>query len=361
MKRSKFLVGIVTSLSISILLSGLANADTKIMRASVLGATEVLNVSENTTKVAVATPQKSLENCVYETAKNQTFNAQTISVRRKLKVDTNEVFRVTAFVKNSGNTPWFSGKSTCTGPHVSLGTDNPRDAKSQLYAEELDGVVSTNWEGNNRVGMDQLRVDPGYVASFTFFSRSPKNADVLKENLTPVVEGIKWMDEAKLSFDLMVGDTGMLPGDIRLRMFYANQSGSAADIPVDGEKTINITLSTQKMAIKLGDYVVREFTISSGASSTPTPRGEFSIMLKQETRVGGKAPHYIMPNFMMFDARGYGLHALPSLRGRGDAFWTEAREHIGIPVSHGCVRMLPEESQFVFDFADIGTKVHIER
>jgi len=360
MKKSKFLVGVVTSLSMSILLSGLANADTKIMRASVLGVAEAVNTTGEPAKIAVTTP-KPLENCAYETPKNQTFNAQTISVRRKLKIDTNEVFRVTTFVKNAGNMPWFSGKSTCKGPHVSLGTDKPRDSASMLYANQLDGVVDTNWEGNNRVGMDQLRVDPGYVASFTFFSRSPKNVDVLKENLTPVVEGIKWMDEAKLSFDLMVGDTGMLPGDVRLRMFYANQSGSVMNIPVDGEKSINVYLDTQKMKIKLGDYVVREFTISSGASSTPTPRGDFNIILKQETRVGGKAPHYIMPNFMMFDNRGYGLHALPSLRGRGDAFWTEAREHIGIPVSHGCVRMLPEESQFAFDFADIGTKIHIER
>lgn len=360
MKKSKFLVGMVTSLSISIMLSGLANADTKIMRASVLGVAEAVNTTGEPAKIAVVTP-KPLENCAYETPKNQVFNAQTISIRRKLKIDTDEVFRVTVFVKNAGNMPWFSGNSTCGGPHVSLGTDKPRDSASMLYAKELDGVVDTNWEGNNRIGMDQLRVDPGYVASFTFFSRSPKTADVLKENLTPVVEGIKWMEDAKMSFDLMVGDTGMLPGDVRLRMFYANQSGSVLDIPVDGEKTINIFLDTQKMRVKLGDYVVREFTVSTGASSTPTPRGDFSIMLKQETRVGGKAPHYIMPNFMMFDGRGYGLHALPSLRGRGDSFWTEAREHIGIPVSHGCVRMLPEESQFVFDFADIGTKVHIER
>ncbi|MDP2642426.1 MAG: L,D-transpeptidase [Candidatus Peregrinibacteria bacterium] len=354
MKRSKFLIGIVTALSLSILISGLANADTKIMRASVFSANDFENV-------AVNVPKMPAENCVYETPENKSFKAQTIAVRRKLKIDTDEVFRVTVFVKNAGNMPWFSGKSTCTGPHVSLGTDKPRDSASQFYAKELDGVVDTNWEGNNRIGMDQLRVDPGYTASFTFFSRSPKSADILKENLTPVVEGITWMDEAKFSFDLMVGDSGMMPADVRLRMFYANQSGSAMDIPIDGEKSFHLNLDTQKMHIKLGDYVVREFTISSGASATPTPRGEYSVILKQEVRVGGKEPHYIMPNFMMFDNRGYGFHALPSLRGRGDAFWTEAQSHIGIPVSHGCVRMLPEESQFAFDFADIGTKVHIER
>ncbi len=361
MKRNKFLFGIVTSISISIILSGLASADTTMIKASVLPAPDTGKVIGERAKVLAPVPAKPIENCAYETPTNQDFNAQIISTRRKLKIDTNEVFRVTVFVKNAGNMPWFSGKSTCKGPHVSLGTDKPRDSASQFYAKELDGVVDTNWEKNNRIGMDQLRVDPGYTASFTFFSRSSKKADVFKENLTPVVEGIKWMDEAKVSFDLMVGDTGSLPGDVRLRMFYANQSGSVMDIPVDGEKSINISLDNQKMIVKLGDYVVREFTISSGASSTPTPRGDFHIILKQETRVGGKEPHYIMPNFMMFDERGYGLHALPSLRGRGDSFWTEAREHIGIPVSHGCVRMLPEESQFLFDFADVGTPVHIQR
>ncbi|MFA6305669.1 MAG: hypothetical protein WC651_02985, partial [Candidatus Gracilibacteria bacterium] len=139
MKRNKFLFGIVSLLSMSIMFSGLANADTKSMSASVLGVTEA-------TKIAAAVPKKPAENCAYETPKNQDFSAQTISVRRKLKIDTNEIFRVTVFVKNSGNMPWFSGKSTCSGPHLSLGTDKPRDSASQFYAKQLDGVVDTNWE-----------------------------------------------------------------------------------------------------------------------------------------------------------------------------------------------------------------------
>ena len=79
-------------------------------------------------------------------------------------------------------------------------------------------------------------------------------------------------------------------------------------------------------------------------------------------RIGAKPPHYVMPKFMMFRQGGYGIHALPSLsRKGGDVFWTEARSHIGRPVSHGCIRVLPEDANFVYDFAEVGTPVDVQR
>ena len=111
----------------------------------------------------------------------------------------------------------------------------------------------------------------------------------------------------------------------------------------------------------LDNLSIAEFRVSSGAAKTPTPVGETSITLKQETRIGGKSPHYIMPKFMWFRTGGYGFHALPSLKTDGGFFWTEARNHIGIPVSHGCIRLLPEDADFLYDFADIGTRVKVQR
>ena len=293
--------------------------------------------------------------CGFEAPDDKTYGAQLVAVRRQLRVNTNENFRVKVFMKNTGSMPWFANKSTCLGPKASLGTDNERDHESVFYEEGLDG-----WESYNRVAMDQYRTNPGEIASFTFIAKAGSRADVYKEYFAPVMKDIQWIDDARFSFDVMVGDTGDRASDIRKKMTYATVSGSVSDIDLSAEKVVVVDLSEQNLYIKLGDYVVRKFRVSTGAAATPTPVGETSIFLKQHVRVGNKPPHYVMPKFQMFRAGGYGFHALPSLGGDGGIFWTEARNHIGIPVSHGCVRLLPEDADWLFDFTDIGTKVIVQ-
>ncbi|MFA6918293.1 MAG: L,D-transpeptidase [Candidatus Gracilibacteria bacterium] len=313
------------------------------------------------TQAKVEIPQVPQVSCEYEVPKSEKYSAQVIEVRTKLRVETEEEFKVKVFMENTGNTPWFSAKSNCSGPIVNLGTDSERDHESVFYSPKANGGDS-NWVGANRVGLDQLRVDPGAVASFTFRVKAGEDPDVYKEYMTPVVEGVTWIDGAGVSFTVMIGDTGEDTAVINKKMLFAGESGSVMELDLDAEKRIAVDLSEQKMTVYLGDHLVREFYVSTGAAKTPTPPGNYSISLKQEVRVGGKAPHYVMPKFMMFKAGGYGIHALPSLsRKGGDLFWTEARSHIGRPVSHGCIRVLPEDADFVYQYADIGTKVVVQR
>ncbi len=295
--------------------------------------------------------------CGFDLPEEKTYNSQLIAIRKKLRVEPGETFRVKVFFKNTGTMPWFSNKSTCLGPKMSLGTDRDRDRESDFYGEDLQG-----WESPNRIGMDQFRADPGQIASFTFYAKAGDFRDIVKEYFTPVVKDIQWIESSQFSFDVMIGDTGENAGDLRKKMSYAYKSGSVNDIDLNAEKTLLVDLSEQNLYVKLGDYEIKKFRVSTGASDTPTPVGETKIILKQEIRVGVKAPHYIMPKYMMFRAGGYGFHSLPSLgRAHSGVFWTEARSHIGIPVSHGCVRMLPEDSAWVYDFTDIGTKVVVQR
>ncbi|MEK7136820.1 MAG: L,D-transpeptidase, partial [Patescibacteria group bacterium] len=57
----------------------------------------------------------------------------------------------------------------------------------------------------------------------------------------------------------------------------------------------------------------------------------------------------------------HGFHALPYLgkSPESSGFWQEARSHIGIPVSHGCIRLLPEDAENVYEWVEVGTKVYI--
>lgn len=339
MNCKKLAAIISTGLVVSVICAAVAYAEAKINR--------------------VTTPKelKPIEDCYFSLPDDKIYDAQLIAVKRELKVDAGQTFQVKVFLKNTGSMPWFSNKSMCLGPKMSLGADNSRDEASVFYSEKL-----ANWESPNRVGMDQLKISPGEIASFTFLGLAPENPNAIKQFFTPVLKDLQWIDNAKFIVDVVVGDPGDTAMNLRKKLLYANVSGSAADINLNGEKVLKVDLSEQKLYVLLDGKVVREFPVSSGQPKKyPTPTGETKIILKQNVRIAAAPPHYIMPRFMMFKAGGYGFHALPSLGNDGGVFWTEARNHIGRPVSHGCVRLLPEDADFAFDFTEIGTKVVVQK
>ena len=287
------------------------------------------------------------------------YDAQIITVRKKFKFDLNEEFKVKVYVKNAGNTPWFSPDSKCEGTRVYLGTTRDDGRFSQFYTSNDNKY--TGWATRNKVRMDEgnLRVEPGEIASFTFYAKADSENSIFREYFAPQLDDGTYLKNAEFKVDIYSGENDENDEATRTKLFYAYRSMDIDEIDADGEKSIEVDLSEQKMALKIDNYVVREFKVSSGKSSTPTPKGTFKVMEKNEVRVGAASPHYIMPYFQRLTAGGVGLHALPSLGNDGDTFWTEAKEHIGTPVSHGCVRMLPEDAEAAFAFTDIGDSVEV--
>jgi len=151
-----------------------------------------------------------------------------------------------------------------------------------------------------------------------------------------------------------------------LSLTFAAESGATVfpDPTVSsGAKAIWIYLGIQEAVLTESGIVVKTYQISSGAPATPTPRGVFKIYKKEELRVSGQAVAYRMPYYLSFTKNSaFGLHALPYL---GDSaqnswYWSEALSHIGIPVSHGCVRFLPEQAVELYKWADRGIPVFIQ-
>ena len=58
-----------------------------------------------------------------------------------------------------------------------------------------------------------------------------------------------------------------------------------------------------------------------------------------------------MPFWMQFTGMGHGIHELPEWPGG----YKEGAAHLGIPVSHGCVRLGIGPAQTVYNWADKGT------
>jgi lipoprotein-anchoring transpeptidase ErfK/SrfK len=292
--------------------------------------------------------------CNYDKPTKVNYSGEFIAVRRKTLVGQKELFEVKVFIQNTGNTPWFSADSGCGNGIVNLGTDKDRDRQSPFFVDNL--IWKSNWLGKNRIKMESKRVDPGQIATFGFWSQAPAEDGYYREYYTPVAEGKTWIDGGTFHTDTTVGQEGIDPAKKDLFQYF-QKSTNLAKIDLSGEKQIEVDLSSQRMNLKIGDYVIRNFPVSTGKSKTPTPPGVTKIIEKREVRVAAGSTHWIMPKWMMFRKGGYGIHALPSLANDHGVYWREALAHIGSPRSHGCIRLLPKDAEFAYNFAEVGTKV----
>ncbi|MBA4336520.1 hypothetical protein C0416_01970 [bacterium] len=290
--------------------------------------------------------------CTAQLAANvkPSYDFEFLGTKKNLSFEKEELAEVTIYIKNTGTIPMFSDESGCTlRPTARLGTARDRDRDSAIF------VNKDGWQSPNRLRMDQKVLNPGEKGSFTFTAKMPSEEGIYKEYFDLVLEGKQWMNkEFAVSFDV-----GEYIAENRDYLQYVDKSGRITKDDLNGEKSIEIVIATQKMYLKVGSIVIREFPVSTGTYKTPTPYGETKILNKQEVRVSGAWPHYIMPKWMGFRAGGYGIHALPSIRYDNGYYWREALSHIGTRRSHGCIRLLPKDAEFAYGFGEIGTKVTV--
>ncbi|MDO9231089.1 MAG: L,D-transpeptidase family protein [bacterium] len=120
-------------------------------------------------------------------------------------------------------------------------------------------------------------------------------------------------------------------------------------------KYIDINLSAQVMSIFEEGKILDSFMISSGKRGMDTPKMETKIYNKFP-RAFSKAYGLFMPFWMAMVPDGkFGIHELPEW----PSGYKEGAAHLGIPVSHGCVRLGVGSAKRVYDFAEVGTPVII--
>ncbi|NTV55000.1 MAG: L,D-transpeptidase family protein [Candidatus Moranbacteria bacterium] len=120
-------------------------------------------------------------------------------------------------------------------------------------------------------------------------------------------------------------------------------------------KYIDINLESQVMILFQDGLALDAYPISSGKRGMETPKGEFAVRNKA-ARPWSKAYGLYMPNWMALVPDGkFGIHELPEWPGG----YKEGANHLGVPVSHGCVRLGVGPAKRVFDWAEIGTPVII--
>lgn len=118
-------------------------------------------------------------------------------------------------------------------------------------------------------------------------------------------------------------------------------------------KYIDINIEAQVMTIFENGTLLDAYLVSSGLRGMDTPKGEYRIHNKAK-RPWSKKYELYMPNWMAITSDGkYGIHELPEWPGG----YKEGASHLGLPVSHGCVRLGVGPAERVWDWADIGTPV----
>ncbi|CAN5683315.1 L,D-transpeptidase [soil metagenome] len=123
--------------------------------------------------------------------------------------------------------------------------------------------------------------------------------------------------------------------------------------PPNGERVIDINLSTQYLIAYQGGVSVGETYVSTGRPGFDTPPGMYNVLYKlpsqtMEGVLGGE--YYNVPDVpwvMYFTSVGHAIHG---------AYW---HNNFGAVMSHGCVNLPLGFAEFLYNWASDGTKIVI--
>ena len=128
----------------------------------------------------------------------------------------------------------------------------------------------------------------------------------------------------------------------------------AGERRIKGDRIV-ISIPDHKLVLLSGNSVLKIYDVAVGKPTTPSPRGEFTIIshVKNPTWYG---PHIVVPpgknnplgtRWMGLSAKGYGIHG------------TNVPTSVGKSASHGCFRMRQNDLEELFELVDVGTTVEL--
>jgi lipoprotein-anchoring transpeptidase ErfK/SrfK len=131
-------------------------------------------------------------------------------------------------------------------------------------------------------------------------------------------------------------------------------SNEVIEAKITEGKYIDINLSKQNLSIFENGKNLGTYRVSSGKRGMATPTGTFRVMSKAP-RAYSKKYNLYMPYWMQFTGVGHGIHELPEWK----SGYKEGANHLGTPVSHGCVRLGVGPAKAVYNWSDKGTPIVI--
>ena len=114
-------------------------------------------------------------------------------------------------------------------------------------------------------------------------------------------------------------------------------------------KQVVVDLSEQRVFAFENGVMVFTALVSTGLPATPTVLGDYEVYLRYDAqRMTG--PGYDLPGvqWVQYFYQGYALHG---------TYW---HENYGQPMSHGCVNLQNADALWLYNWATIGTPVHVK-
>lgn len=114
-------------------------------------------------------------------------------------------------------------------------------------------------------------------------------------------------------------------------------------------KQVVVDLSEQRVYAFQDGKLIFTALVSTGLPATPTVLGDFEVYLRYDAqRMTG--PGYDLPGvqWVQYFYQAYGLHG---------TYW---HENFGQPMSHGCVNLQNADALWLYNWATIGTPVHVK-
>jgi len=121
-------------------------------------------------------------------------------------------------------------------------------------------------------------------------------------------------------------------------------------------RRIEINLKKQELTYYVANQPWKKFSVSTGKASMPTPTGEF-IITNKVPKAWSKTYQLWMPYWLGLGAGRIGIHELPLW----PSGYREGADHLGKPVSHGCIRLGIGPAKYLYERVDKGTTVIIKK
>ena len=160
---------------------------------------------------------------------------------------------------------------------------------------------------------------------------------------------------------LTEANPGIEPGELRPGQQIVIPSVDVLfPLPLIPDRHIVVDISDQRLTAYEGERPVYNFSCSTGIASSPTITGTFQVLSKEENGYASSWDLW-MPHFMGIYRSGpdftNGIHALPTLSS-GVRLWEGT---LGRPVSYGCIVIGLDDAAALYEWAELGTLVVIQK
>ncbi|MEZ4210507.1 MAG: L,D-transpeptidase [Patescibacteria group bacterium] len=254
---------------------------------------------------------------------------------------------------------------------VEFQIQNVSEATWDTTLVNLSAIYPTNdlgrqsiWNGEGWTNSSTIPVTsdqnilPGKRTMARFEIVAPNYDGLYKERFALTIDGFQILRGQTIEMDIKVGNSLAVQSVV--------------------EKEIKVFRNTQQSNLIENGYIVATLDISSGKAGYTTPAGNYKIMNQIPEAYSEKYSLW-MSNWMALISvtegyQGYGLHSLAYWKtskplypsgtihnGRlyvGNRVYEDA-VHLGKPMSHGCIRYGIEESDMLFEWADVGMPVSV--